>query len=101
MATTDFIVTGLKETETECVLSIERQLLVLDAAYEVEKLSDVLRASIAPNDAHDHLIVRALSMRIKELSSVIMSGMSDELETVGDLSERLTHERREHEEVTA
>ena len=101
MTKCDFSVTGLRETETECVLSIERQLLVLEAAYEVKKLSNVLRASIGPNDANDHLIVRGLSIRIKELSSVIMSGISDQVETVSSLTERLTHERREQKEVAA
>lgn len=92
MAERDFTVTGFKESETECVMSLARQAVVLEAASESEMLCKSLRSAIGPTDSGLHYLVRGLSIRLEELSLIIQRAAGDQNETVSDLESELRKE---------
>ena len=72
MSTNDLVEQGNQVT-----MSTYRRTVALEAVWEIEALSNTLRDAVAPNDDMEHLIVRGLAMRIKELSGAVMSALSD------------------------
>ena len=59
------------------VLSEERRLVCLEAAWELEAMANVL-PSLVPIYLPCHFVLRGLSDRIRRLSDVVVSGLSDE-----------------------
>ncbi|RIX47587.1 MAG: hypothetical protein D3M94_07925 [Rhodocyclales bacterium GT-UBC] len=86
----------LKESETDCTISKRRQLVALEASWEIEQMCKLLRTCVQPNDSNEHYAVRGLTARIQELNSIFMSALGDAMETTSELAHRL---RLEHEEA--
>ena len=69
-----------------------RQMLCLEAAWEIEALSRVLPV-LVPNDAENngaHFVVRALAGRLLRLSHVLMGALGDNAETTDELARVIT-----------
>lgn len=81
------------------VLSQERIAIAMDAAAETEQIaSQLLRLanSEQQNDLEIYdLVARGLAIRVRDLASIIMSAIGDELDDVKDISTRLTGLREE------
>lgn len=77
-------------------LSEDRATLCLEVAWELEALALVLPGMV-PEDAKQsaHAVVRGMAGRIKQLTSVLMSGLSDSVEDVDGLSSTVmvTHKK--------
>lgn len=76
----------LHEGEDGITMSKNRQLVALEAVWEIESLCTLLRGAVTPNDNMEHLAVRGLSVRIKNLACVVMSALSDESHPTSDLA---------------
>jgi hypothetical protein len=88
-----------KETKTECSMSRKRQLVALEATWEIEKLCGLLRTCVQPNDRMEEFAVRGLSARIQELNSILMGALGDGGETTKNLMYRLRLKHEEEEPV--
>ena len=65
-------------------LSSERQLVCLQAAWELDALAEIL-PRIVPGSISAHLAVRGIAARIGALSQVVMLGLSDDLKPQAEL----------------
>lgn len=68
-------------------LSTSRLSACLDSIYELEALAAIL-PGLVPNTAESgraHYAVRGIAVRIRRLSQLVMSGLSDDLESVENL----------------
>lgn len=65
-------------------LSDERKMVCLEAVWELEALAGILPGLI-PDHEPFHLTVRGIAGRIRSLSEVVISGLSDELTTLVQL----------------
>lgn len=89
---------GLTHDETSLIIGKDRSNIALQAAAEIEVLTDLMR--VATNDPDTvHLSMRGLSLRVRDLSQVIMSALSDESDTTEAIAYRLLREGAEPEEV--
>ena len=66
-------------------LSAARQVVAMDACWEIEQLAAHLASNVIPDHDPLHLVVRGIAGRIRSLSRVLMSGLDDELEPVAHL----------------
>lgn len=66
-------------------LSAARQIVALDACWEIEQLAAHLASNVIPDHDPLHLVVRGIAGRIRSLSRVLMCGLDDELEPVAHL----------------
>jgi len=94
----DNLVPDFKQDETGCTMSKIRQNVALEATYEIYSVAEALRKSVPLTDDGHFYTVRALTSRLHELNSIIMSAIGEEYETTTSLGIRL---RLEHEEVTS
>lgn len=90
MATRDFT-----ENENGLTISRNRQMLALEATWEMEQLCKMLRTCVQPNEQTEGFAVRGLSARINELNKIIMDALGDASETTSDLAFRLRLKREE------
>lgn len=90
MADEDFI-----ETKTGLHISRPRQMVALEATWEIDRLCALLRTCVQPNDRMEEYVVRALSARIEELGRIIMDALGDRAETTRELAYRLRLKREE------
>lgn len=67
-------------------MSRERQMLALECAWELEKLSQVIAKILPIDDSQDFFAIRGIAARIKQLSVVSMKCLSEEDEATRDLS---------------
>lgn len=65
-------------------LGSERHMVCLQAAFELEALAGIL-PGLVPDHEPSHLTVRGIAGRIRSLSRVLMSGLSDDSEPVAHL----------------
>ena len=65
-------------------LSSDRHMVLLQAAFELEALAGIL-PGLVPDHEPSHLTVRGIAGRIRSLSGVLMSGLSDDSEPVAHL----------------
>ena len=75
--------------EQSVVIGHKRLGIANEAAGEIEQLSDVILAELERINGVENLALRGISGRIKNLSCIIMSSLSDEQELTPDLSLRL------------
>lgn len=68
----------LQEKGSRMTMSTHRRKVALEAVCEIEALSDTLRDAVTPNEHMEHLVVRGLAMRIKQLSGAVMSALDDD-----------------------
>lgn len=71
-----------------------RSEIAISAAAEIEELCSMLREATKEYDAVD-LTVRGLSMRVQDLSTIIMGALCDDAEETQALFYRLSGERME------
>ena len=83
------------ESENELTISKNRQMLALEATWEIEQLCKMLRTCVQPNERMEEFVVRGLSARIDGLSKIIMGALCDASETTSDLAFRLRLKREE------
>ena len=79
-------------------LSRERLNACLEAAYELEALANILPGVVLDVAEADgaHYAVRGIAHRIRDLSRMVIGGLTDHAETVLTLETGLfTHPRRE------
>ncbi|THF64266.1 hypothetical protein [Pseudothauera rhizosphaerae] len=81
--------TDLEERDGVVTMSKGRQLVALEAAWEIEALCNTLRNAVAPNDDMEHLVVRGLALRIRELARAAMSATGDEVSRTRDIARRV------------
>lgn len=74
-----------QHADHSATLSAARQVVCLDASFEIERLADHLATNVIPDHDPLHLVVRGIAGRIRSLSRVLMSGLDDELEPVAHL----------------
>lgn len=72
----------------------DRSRVAIDAAAEIEELCSLMRTASKDYDGVD-LAIRGLSLRVQDLTSIIVGALSDAVETTPELSYRLTGERGE------
>ena len=85
----DLIDDGKKVT-----ISKSRSEIAITAAAEIEELCNLMR--VASKDCDDvDVAIRGLSMRVQNLSTIIMGALCDDAEDTQELSYRLTGERME------
>lgn len=70
----------------------ERGRLALMASWEIESAADALVDHCAGIEA-EHLVVRSLSLRVRELSHVIMSALGDKMESLESIEATLLGRR--------
>lgn len=80
----DLVINGDKTT-----LSDTRLMVALEATWEIEKLCRVLRTLVEPSETGDSYAVRGLSLRVQDLSGIIMSALHDEAAPTDDLAVQL------------
>ncbi|WP_305072813.1 hypothetical protein [Propionivibrio sp.] len=88
-ATKDLIDDG-----TNVTIGKNRSQIAIDAAAEIEELCSVMRAITKKYDGVDFPI-RGLSLRVQDLSAIIMGALCDDREDTRELAYRLTGERLE------
>jgi hypothetical protein len=71
-----------------------RSEIAITAAAEIEELCSVMRTATKEYDAVD-LTIRGLSMRVQDLSTIIMGALCDDAEETQELAYRLSGERWE------
>ena len=76
-------------SDESVTLNKKRAEVLLEAAFEIEKLAEVLRESVPLSDSNVFYAVRGMTGRINELASVIMSSIDDKAETTPELWARL------------
>ena len=76
-------------SEESVTLNKKRAEVLLDAAFEIEKLAEVLRESVPLCDNNVFYAVRGITGRINDLASIIMSSIDDKVEKTPDLWARL------------
>ena len=76
--------TLVEHPDGSVTLSGARQLVCLQAAWELDALADIL-PGIVSDSFSAHLAVRGIAARICTLSQVLMSGLSDDLKTQAGL----------------
>ncbi|MDD2729729.1 hypothetical protein [Malikia sp.] len=77
---------GLTEhPDYSVTLSTERQSACLGASWEIEQLAAHLASNVIPDDDPLHLVVRGIAGRIRSMSRVIISGLSDDSEPLANL----------------
>lgn len=77
---------GLTEhPDYSVTLSTERQFACLGASWEIEQLAAHLASNVIPDDDPLHLVVRGIAWRIRSMSRVIISGLSDDSEPLANL----------------
>ena len=79
---------------TNVTISKQRNEVAITAAAEIEELCNLMRTATKDYDVVDHTI-RGLSLRVQDLSSIIMGALCDGVETTQELAYRLTGERVE------
>lgn len=79
--------TLIEHADHSATLSAGRHMVCLQAAWELEALT-LLLPGLVPDDEPSHLTVRGIAGRIRSLSRVLISGLSDEITPVA----RLDHE---------
>lgn len=67
----------------------ERGLIALDASYEIEGLTLLIQKELKDAPECELLALRGIAIRIKELNSIIMSAIGDELESTQELAHRI------------
>ena len=65
-----------------------RRMLALEAAWEIESAAIAMADRSPDLDAGD-LVFRSLSLRVRDLSRIIMSALDDEVESVTTLKRKL------------
>lgn len=75
----------------------KRRLVALEAAWETEQLCEVLRTTLVNGVDSSDLAARGITIRIEQLSQIVMQALNDEVET-GELAYSL---RMKREEVAA
>ena len=70
-----------------------RVQLALEAAWELENIADIV-IGMCPALQPEQMAIRGLSIRVGDLSRVIMSALGDELDPVEEIRARFTGERR-------
>jgi len=65
-------------------LSSDRHMVCLQAVWELEALAGIL-PGLVPDHEISHLTVRGIAGRIRSLSRVVISGLSDEIAPVAHL----------------
>ena len=70
----------------------ERNQIALEAAYEIEVMSDLIRRESAELPDGMKYLFRGLAIRLKELSGVVMSAIGDEAESTAEIACRLRGE---------
>ena len=89
----DLIDDGKKVT-----ISKNRSEIAITAAVEIEELCKLMRTTTHDYDVVDS-VIRGLSMRVQDLSAIIMGALCDDAEETHELSYRLTGERMEGAQV--
>ena len=88
-ATKDLIDDGKKVT-----ISKNRSEIAITAAVEIGELCKLMRTTTHDYDVVDS-VIRGLSMRVQDLSAIIMGALCDDAEETQELAYRLTGERGE------
>ena len=70
------------------ILSEERRLVCLEAAWELEALANIL-PSLVPGHLPCHFVLRCIADRIRRLSDVVVGGLSDEQDPLEDLERKV------------
>ena len=83
------IVRDLHESTNEVSMSKRRQHVALDASWEIAAISDALRKVVTPKDDQEYLVVRGFSMRLQQLSEVIMAAIGDEAQPTQELVDQV------------
>ncbi len=72
----------------------DRSEIAITAAVEIEELCKLMRTTTHDYDVVDS-VIRGLSMRVQDLSAIIMGALCDDAEETQELAYRLTGERGE------
>lgn len=79
---------------TNLTIGKNRSEIAITAAAEIEELCNLMR--VASKDCDDvDVAIRGLSMRVQNLSTIIMGALCDDAEETQELAYRLTGERGE------
>ena len=75
--------------EQSAIIGLKRLGIANEAAGEIEQLSALILAELERMNLVENLALRGIARRIKNLSCIAMSSLSDEQESTPDLSLRL------------
>jgi hypothetical protein len=80
----------MDNSKLEVAYGPERMGLVLEASYQLEGLSEVMNELLGRShlDGTQHALL-SMTARIRQLSSVIMSAVSDDSESTEEIAQRL------------
>lgn len=86
MSTPDLI-----KANGEVTMTKERQMVALEASWEIEQLCQLLQKGYGDKPDVEHLAARGIASRICNLASVVMSAIDDEADNTESITERLRH----------
>lgn len=81
--------TSSEQDKKTLMIDDERGLIALDASYEIEGLALLIRKELKDMPEVELLALSGMVARIKELNSIIMSAIGDDLESTQDLALRI------------
>lgn len=79
----------LIETDSTVILGKARQLLVLEAVWEIADLCNALRDAVPPVAETGGLVVRGLSIRMYDLAAAVMCALGDAADDTAAIAERV------------
>lgn len=68
-------------------MSAARCRIAIEASYELEQMAEIVKSQ---GGEGNYYVVRGLALRLKELSSIIMSALDDRVEPTEEIFLRLT-----------
>lgn len=86
MSTADLI-----EADGKVTMTKERQMVALEASWEIEQLCQLLQKSYGDRPNVEHLAVRGVASRIYDLVCIVMSAIDDEADDAESIAKRLRH----------
>lgn len=96
MKATETVIEGPSETSP---VTWERVSLAVEAAWELESISDAIIDTAAKLNV-DALSIRGMAIRVRTLACVVMSALDDDLETSSSIRSKLSGKRAEATEAS-
>ena len=78
-----------EQVKKTLMIDDERGFIALSASGEIEGLSDLLQNQLKAAGDIEIVMFRGIAKRIKDLNSIIMSSISDSVESTDELQARL------------
>lgn len=80
----------------DVTLTEQKKALLLEAIYEIDKLSRVLPGLVPVDEDQTHYAVKGVAGRMVRLSNALLSGLDDEHATEDDLKQVIRFEQAGH-----